>query len=47
MGDGFRQRSHREGWEMTRQRSHREGWEMRPDKGAIERDGRWVQTKEP
>ena len=35
MGDGFRQRSHREGWEMN------------SDKGAIERDGRWVQTKEP
>ena len=30
-----------------RQRSHREGWEMRPDKGAIQRYGRWVQTKEP
>ena len=35
MGDGFRQRSHREGWEIG------------SDKGAIERDGRWVQTKDP
>ena len=30
-----------------RQRSHREGWEMGSDKGAIERDGRLTQTKEP
>ena len=48
MGDGFRQRSHREGWEMGSDKgAYREGWEMGSDKGAIERDGRWVQTKEP